>query len=123
MFFERKVKETLRIAELKERHPDRWEQHKNCQIQQGQIEQKINIRLREIYSARSDQSTNIFNELNRVETMINEEFLQTSSLDKQLQIYRQLVFYLNQLAQFKQQLNLLFSTNQNNSKGFYFQSF
>jgi len=49
----RKVKETLRIAELKERHPDRWEQYKNAQIQQGQMEQRISLRLREIYSARS----------------------------------------------------------------------
>jgi hypothetical protein len=49
----RKVKETLRIAELKERHPDRSEQHKNAQIQQGQMEQRIGLRLREIYSARS----------------------------------------------------------------------
>jgi hypothetical protein len=109
----------LRIAELKERHPDRWEQHKNAQLQQSQIEQKINLRFREIYSARSEQSTNIFNELNRVETMINDEFILISSLDKQLQIYRQLVSYLNQLSLFKQQLNSITSTNQTNSKGFH----
>jgi hypothetical protein len=51
-FFLRKVKERLRIAELKQRHPDRWEQHKNAQIQQRQIEQRIGLRLRQIYSAR-----------------------------------------------------------------------
>ena len=67
------MKETLRIAELKERHPDRWEQHKNAQIQQGQMEQRIALRLRGIYSARSEQSTNVFNELNRLQTMINDE--------------------------------------------------
>ncbi|CAF4135879.1 unnamed protein product [Rotaria sp. Silwood2] len=64
----KKVKETLRISELKERYPDRWVQHKNAQIQEGQIEQRISLRLREIYSARSEQSTNIFNELNRLVT-------------------------------------------------------
>ncbi|CAF1286611.1 unnamed protein product [Adineta steineri] len=112
----KKVKETIQIAELKERHPDRWEQHKNAQIQQGQIEQRINLRLREIYSARSEQSTNIFNELNRVQTMINDEYILISSLNKQLQIYRQLVSYLNQLVQYKEQLNLLTFTNQTNQQ-------
>ncbi|CAF1019239.1 unnamed protein product [Rotaria sordida] len=110
----KKVKETLRIAELKERYPDRWEQHKNAQIQHGQIEQRISLRLREIYSARSEQSTNVFNELNRVQTMINDEYYIISSLDKQLQIYRQLANYLNQLFQIKQQLDLLTSTNSTN---------
>ncbi|CAF0880409.1 unnamed protein product [Adineta steineri] len=112
----KKVKETIQIAELKERHPDRWEQHKNAQIQQGQIEQRINLRLREIYSARSEQSTNFFNELNRVQTMINDEYTLISSLNKQLQIYRQLVSYLNQLVQYKEQLNLLTFTNQTNQQ-------
>ncbi|CAF4140665.1 unnamed protein product [Rotaria magnacalcarata] len=107
----KKVKESIRIAELKERYPDSWEQHKNAQIQQGQIEQRIGLRLREIYSARSEQSTNIFNELNRVQTMINDEHNLISSLDKQLQIYRQLANYLNQLALMKEQLNLLTSVN------------
>jgi hypothetical protein len=114
------VKETLRIGELKERHPDRWEQHKNAQIQQGQMEQRISLRLREIYSARSEQSTNIFNELNRVKTMINDEHTQISSLDKQLHIYRQLAIYLNQLSQTKEQLNLLTPTNTTNNQGYYF---
>ncbi|CAF3287852.1 unnamed protein product [Rotaria socialis] len=113
----KKVKESIRIAELKERYPDRWEQHKNAQIQQGQIEQRIGLRLREIYSARSEQSTNIFNELNRVQTMINDEHNLISSLDKQLQIYRQLTNYLNQLALMKEQLNLLTSMNGVNHQG------
>ncbi len=113
----RKVKETLRIAELKERHPDRWEQHKNAQIQQGQMEQRIGLRLREIYSARSEQSTNIFNELNHLQTMINDEHTLISSLDKQFQIYQQLSNYLNQLSQIKEQLNLFTSTNRSNQQG------
>ncbi len=117
-FFLRKVKETLRIAELKERHPDRWEQHKNAQIQQGQIEQRIGLRLREIYSARSEQSTNTFNELNRLQTMINDEHTLISSLDKQFQIYQQLSNDLNQLSQVKEQLNLFTSTNRSNHQGF-----
>jgi hypothetical protein len=111
------VKETLRIAELKERHPDRWEQHKNAQIQQGQMEQRIGLRLREIYSARSEQSTNIFNELNHLQTMINDEHTLISSLDKQFQIYQQLSNYLNQLSQIKEQLNLFTSTNRSNQQG------
>jgi hypothetical protein len=111
------VKETLRIAELKERHPDRWEQHKNAQIQQGQMEQRIGLRLREIYSARSEQSTNIFNELNHLQTMINDEHTLISSLDKQFQIYQQLSNYLNQLSQIKEQLNLFTSTNRSNHQG------
>jgi hypothetical protein len=81
------------------------------------MEQKISLRLREIYSARSEQSTNIFNELNHVQTMINDEYNLISSLDKQLQIYRQLVFYLNELTQIKEQLNLLILTNQTNQQG------
>jgi hypothetical protein len=81
------------------------------------MEQRISLRLREIYSARSEQSTNIFNELNRVQTMINDEYNLISSLDKQLQIYRQLVSYLNQLVQTKEQLNLLTLTNQTNQQG------
>ncbi|CAF0767913.1 unnamed protein product [Rotaria sp. Silwood1] len=113
----KKVKETLRIAELKERYPDRWEQHKNAQIQQGQIEQRICLRLREIYSSRSEQSTNIFNELNRVQIMINDEYNHITSLDKQLQIYRQLANYLNQLSQIKEQLNSLTTTNGTNHQG------
>lgn len=112
----RKVKETLRIAQLKDRHPDRWQQHQNAQIQQGQMEQRIQLRLREIYSARSEQSSNIANELTRVQTMINDECQLTSSLDKQLQIYRQLLTDLNQLAQVKEQLNLLIG-NANNKQG------
>lgn len=119
LFF-RKVKETVRIAQLKERYPDRWEQHKNAQIQQGQMEQRIALRLREIYSARSEQSTNIFNELNRVQTMINDEHNLISSLDKQLQIYRQLSNYLNQLNQVKEQLNLLTLANGINQQGIYY---
>ncbi len=111
------MKETLRIAELKERHPDRWEQHKNAQIQQGQMEQRIGLRLREIYSARSEQSTNIFNELNHLQTMINDEHTLISSLDKQFQIYQQLSNYLNQLSQIKEQLNLFTSTNRSNHQG------
>jgi hypothetical protein len=111
------VKETLRIAELKERHPDRWEQHKNAQIQQGQMEQRIGLRLREIYSARSEQSTNIFNELNHLQAMINDEHTLISSLDKQFQIYQQLSNYLNQLSQIKEQLNLFTSTNRSNHQG------
>ena len=111
------MKETLRIAELKERHPDRWEQHKNAQIQQGQMEQRIGLRLREIYSARSEQSTNIFNELNRLQTMINDEHTLISSLDKQFQIYQQLSNYLNELSQIKEQLNLFASTNRSNHQG------
>ncbi|UJR34999.1 hypothetical protein I4U23_027775 [Adineta vaga] len=107
----KKVKETIRIAELKERHPDRWEQHKNGQIQQGQIEQRIQLRLREMYSLKSEQSTNIFNELNRVETMMNDEYNFISSLDKQLEIYRQILTDLKQLSQRKEELNLFFSTN------------
>lgn len=114
------MKETLRIAELKERHPDRWEQHKNAQIQQNQIEQRIDLRLREIYSARSEQSTNIFNELNRLETMINDEYILISSLDKQFQIYQQLSNYLNQLSQMKEQLNLFTSTNRSNQQGYFY---
>ncbi len=120
MFVFRKVKETLRIAELKERHPDRWEQHKNAQIQQGQMEQRINLRLREIYSARSEQSTNIFNELNRLQVMINDEHNLISSLDKQFQIYQQLSNYLNQLSQTKEQLNLFSPTNRSNHQGFFY---
>ncbi len=116
LFF-RKVKETLRIAELKARHPDRWEQHKNAQIQQGQMEQRIALRLREIYSARSEQSTNIFNELNHLQTMINDEYTLISSLDKQYQIYQQLSNYLNELSQIKEQLNLFASTNRSNHQG------
>jgi len=81
------------------------------------MEQRISLRLREIYSARSEQSTNIFNELNRVQTMINDEYNLISSLDKQLQIYRQLVSYLNELVQMKEQLNLLTLTNQTNQQG------
>ena len=92
----RKVKETLRIAQLKERHPDRWKQHKNAQIQQGQMKQRISLRLREIYSARSEQSTNIFNELNHLQTMINDERILISSLNKQLSNY------LNELSQIKE---------------------
>ncbi len=111
------MKETLRIAELKERHPDRWEQHKNAQIQQGQMEQRIGLRLREIYSARSEQSTNIFNELNHLQAMINDEHTLISSLDKQFQIYQQLSNYLNQLSQIKEQLNLFTSTNRSNHQG------
>ena len=111
------MKETIRIEDLKARHPDHWEQHKNAQIQQGQMEQRISLRLREIYSARSEQSTNIFNELNRVQTMINDEYNLISSLDKQLQIYRQLLFYLNELAKIKEQLNLFITTNQTNQQG------
>ncbi len=76
-FFLRKVKETLRIAELKQHHPDRWEQHKNAQIQQRQIEQRIGLRLRQIYSARWEQSTTIFNELNRLQTMNTHSHLFT----------------------------------------------
>jgi hypothetical protein len=120
LFVFRKVKETLRIAELKERHPDRWEQHKNAQIQQGQMEQRINLRLREIYSARSEQSTNIFNELNRLQVMINDEHNLISSLDKQFQIYQQLSNYLNQLSQTKEQLNLFSPTNRSNHQGFFY---
>ena len=112
------MKETLRIAELKERHPDRWEQHKNAQIQQGQVEQRIALRLREIYSARSEQSTNVFNELNRLQTMINDEHTLISSLDKQSQIYQQLSNYLNELSQLKEQLSLFASTNRSNQQGF-----
>ena len=112
------MKETLRIAELKERHPDRWEQHKNAQIQQGQMEQRIALRLREIYSARSEQSTNVFNELNRLQTMINDEHTLISSLDKQSQIYQQLSNYLNELSQLKEQLSLYASTNRSNQQGF-----
>ena len=112
------MKETLRIAELKERHPDRWEQHKNAQIQQGQMEQRIALRLREIYSARSEQSTNVFNELNRLQTMINDEHTLISSLDKQSQIYQQLSNYLNELSQLKEQLTLFASTNRSNQQGF-----
>ncbi len=52
------------------------------------MEQKINLRLREIYSLCSKQSTNIFNELNRLETMINDEYILFSSRDKQYQIYQ-----------------------------------
>ncbi len=117
--FYRKVKETLRIGELKARHPDRWEEHKNAQIQQGQIEQRIGLRLREIYSARSEQSTNLFNELNRLQTMINDEHILTSSLNKQFQIYQQLSNYLNQLSQIKEQLHLFTSTNRTNHQGFF----
>ena len=113
----RKVKETLHIAQLKERHPDRWEQHKNAQIQQGQMEQRIVLRLREIYSARSEQSSNIFNELNRLQTMIDDEHTLISSLDKQSQIYQQLSNYLNELSQLKEQLNLFTSTNRSNQQG------
>jgi hypothetical protein len=116
----RKVKETLRIGELKERHPERWEQHKNAQIQQGQMEQRIGLRLREIYSARSEQSTHVFNELNRLQTMINDEHTLISSLDKQYQIYQQLSNYLNQLSQIKEQLNLFTSTNRSNHQGLVF---
>ena len=112
------MKETLHIAELKERHPDRWEQHKNAQIQQGQMEQRIVLRLREIYSARSEQSTNVFNELNRLQTMINDEHTLISSLDKQSQIYQQLSNYLNELSQLKEQLSLFASTNRSNQQGF-----
>ncbi|CAF4381008.1 unnamed protein product [Rotaria sp. Silwood2] len=115
----KKVKETLRISELKERYPDRWVQHKNAQIQEGQIEQRISLRLREIYSARSEQSTNIFNELNRVQTMINDEHNIISSLDKQFEIYQQLSIYLNKLSQIKEQLNLLTSINGTNHQGIY----
>jgi hypothetical protein len=49
--------------------------------------------------------------------MINDEYNLISSLDKQLQIYRQLVSYLNELAQMKEQLNLLTLTNQTNQQG------
>ncbi|CAF1684831.1 unnamed protein product, partial [Adineta ricciae] len=109
--FVKKVKETIRINDLKQRHPDRWEQHKNAQIQQGQIEQRIQLRLREISALKSDQSTNIFNELNRVDTMMNDEHEMISSLDKQLQIYRQISLDFNQLSQLKQQFNSFFSTD------------
>jgi ABC-type nickel/cobalt efflux system permease component RcnA len=84
------------------------------------MEQKIVLRLREIYSARSEQSTNIFNELNRLETIINDEHILISSLDKQFQIYQQLSNYLNQLSQTKEQLNLFTSTNRSNHQGIYF---
>lgn len=84
------------------------------------MEQRISLRLREIYSARSEQSTNIFNELNRVQTMINDEHNLITSLDKQLQIYRQLANYLNQLSQIKEQLNLLTSNNGTNHQGILF---
>jgi len=118
LFFKRKVKETIRINELKERHPDRWEQHKNAQIQQGQIEQRISLRLREIYSARSEQSTNIFNELNRLETLIQDEYSLLSSFDKQLQIYQQLLSYLKQLALLKDKFSLFTSNHRSNHQGF-----
>ena len=75
------------------------------------MEQRVSLRLREIYLARSEQSTNIFNELNRVQIMINDEFNIISSLDKQFQIYRQIANYLNQLTQIKEQLNSIHGTN------------
>jgi len=81
------------------------------------MEQRIGLRLREIYSARSEQSTNVFNELNRLETIINDEHILISSLDKQYQIYQQLSNYLNQLSQIKEQLNLFTSTNRSNHQG------
>jgi hypothetical protein len=46
------------------------------------MEQRIDLRLREIYSTRSEQSTNLFHELNRLQTMINDEHTLISSLDK-----------------------------------------
>ena len=107
----------MRIAELKERHPDRWEQHKNAQIQQGQMEQRICLRLREISSARSDQSGPLVNELNRVDTMIRDEHRLISSLDNQLEIYRQLSTYLQELSQMKDQLNLFTSTTGTTNQG------
>ena len=97
----------MRIHDLKQRHPDRWEQHKTSQLQQNQIEQRISVRLREINLNRCEQSTNIFNELNRLQTMINEEFNLIHSFDKQYQVYQEIFSYLNQLEKFKKDLRLL----------------
>ena len=98
-FRRRKVKETLKIVELKCRHPDRWEQHANAQIQQGQFEQRIGTRLREISAARHDQSTHLINEFHRLDSMIDEEFSQISSYEKQGEIYRHFTSLFTTLVQ------------------------
>ena len=81
------------------------------------MEQRICLRLREIHSARSEQSTHISNELNRVQTMINDECSLIASLDKQLQVYRQLANYLSDLVHMKEQLNLLTTNTGTNHQG------
>ena len=102
----RKVKETLKIGELKERHPDRWEQQKNAQLQQGQMEQRIAGRLREINAARHEQATHWTNELQRLDSMIDEEFAQIASLEKQLHVYRHVSQLFTDFSRGKEQLHL-----------------